>query len=391
VTAPPVRGHLDQVDLFRVLTFAAVVAVHSTAFTNPPVSTAAGGAGQLLHFTREAFFFQTGFVLVHSQGRRPLQLRRFWTRRFRLIGLPYLAWTLLYVLYVELRDGGPVSALPGALARDVVSMQAYLLFPVLLAVLELTRRRPWLLLAGAAVVEVAETLYLHHVAPPAAGPLHWYADWAYALFPSYLLYVVAGALAARHLPAVQGWLLDHRWLVLAGGTGAAAVAEGWFLLAVHRGASAGDGALDASTVLQPVLVLWSCGAIALLALLSCSWAARRSAGSRFSIGLAWASSASFGVYLVHPLVLDGVLALGLHGPRPSLVPQPWASVLAWLATIAGSVCVVAVLRRTPLSLALTGRSLPPTGRGRVVPLTTASHTAPVPVGGDRVPADASSA
>jgi surface polysaccharide O-acyltransferase-like enzyme len=92
--------------------------------------------------------------------------------------------------------------------------------------------------------------------------------------------------------------------------------------------------------------------------LSLGWAAVRDQHPTARRALHWCSSAAFGVYLVHPLVLDGVLGLGLHGPEPRLVPQPAASVVAWVLTLAGSVVLVAGLRRTPLSLPLTGRSRP---------------------------------
>lgn len=364
----PTRGHLDQVDLFRVITFAAVVAVHSTAYTNPSISTGEGAAGQLLHFTREAFFFLTGFVLVFSQGRKPLQPLRFWGRRFKLIGIPYLVWTAIYIGYVELQSGGPLADLPKTFLMDavsgrgyyhlyflLVSMQAYLLFPVLIWVLRVTRHHPWLLLAGAAALQLAETGYLHHAHPAASGIAHWYTDWSYALFPSYVLYVVAGALAARHLAQAQAWLLDHAAVVLLAGLTSAAVAEAWFFYAVHHGANAGDGPLDASTVLQPVIVLWSCGAILLLALGTCRWASRRRTDTRFYAALQWASSASFGVYLVHPLVLNELLSRGFAGPSPKLLPLPCASIAAWVLTMVGSALLVAVFRRTPLSLPLTGR------------------------------------
>jgi len=49
------RGHVDAVDLLRMLTFAAVIAVHTVTTVNPPDSVPAGGAVMLLHFTREAF------------------------------------------------------------------------------------------------------------------------------------------------------------------------------------------------------------------------------------------------------------------------------------------------------------------------------------------------
>jgi len=72
-TAKAGKGHLNQVDLVRVLTFASVIAVprhhvhQRRAPTSPPT-----GRSTLLHFTRSVFFFLTGFVLVYTYRRRPL-------------------------------------------------------------------------------------------------------------------------------------------------------------------------------------------------------------------------------------------------------------------------------------------------------------------------------
>lgn len=362
-------GHLEQVDLFRILTFAAVVAVHSFAFTNPSESVSANAVAMLLHFTREAFFVLTGFVLVYAQRNRTLVPTRFWGRRFRLIGVPYLVWTVIYWAYGELLwpdpDRGPLQALGLHLVDGqakyhlyflLVSMQVYLVFPLLLPWLRRWRSRPWVPLTVAAVVQVGLTLWLQLGDPPSTGLRRWVADHAYEILPTYLLYIVAGGLVALHLATAQAWLLRHRRAVTAVAVATGVAAEAVYFAKVWHGAP--PGAEGASDVLQPVMIVWSFGAVALLALAGCTWDLRRVPGGRGSRVLQWCSSASFGVYLVHPLVLDGVLELGLHGPDPSLVPQPWASLVAWSLTLAGSVAIVAVLRKTPLSLPLTGRARP---------------------------------
>ena len=66
------KGHLNQVDLVRVLTFASVIAVHVITYTNDGANVTAYGALTLLHFTRSVFFFLTGFVLVYTYRKRPL-------------------------------------------------------------------------------------------------------------------------------------------------------------------------------------------------------------------------------------------------------------------------------------------------------------------------------
>ncbi len=365
---PPLRGHLDQVDLFRVLTFAAVVAVHSFAFTNPPNSQVANGFAVVLHFTREAFFFLTGFVLVHAQRDRRLQVRSFWARRLRLVGIPYLVWSLLYWAYglwLAPRPAGRATSdlLWGVVGGHaeyhlyflMVSIQVYLAFPLLLALVRACRQAPLALGAALLAYEVAVMYWLHDVAPT-TGVAGWVAGKAYVLLPTYLFWVVLGMLAAQHLDRAQTWVVARSRAVLLAGGLAVAVSVGWYALQLSRGASSVDTA--ASAVLQPVMVLDSLGVIAVLLVVSLRWGAVRPEHPRGARVLAWCSSASFGVYLVHAFVLDRVLALGLHGPEPTLVPQPYASVLAWVFALGGSVVLVALFRRTPLSLPLTGRSRP---------------------------------
>lgn len=385
---PPVRGHLDQVDLFRVVTFAAVVAVHSTGFASSPDSVPGGAAGFVLHFTREAFFFLTGFVLVYAQGDRHLDVRRFLSRRLRLIGVPYVVWSVLYWAYHLVQTPAPWRRAGVDLLKDlvsgraeyhlyflVVSFQVYLAFPLLLALVRAARRHATALTAALLAYQLAVLAWLAY-APHPAGASAWLADQAYVLLPSYLLWVVLGALAAQDLARAQAWLWRRRRAVVLAGVMAVAAALALYLRAVHGGAAPNDA--GAGAVLQPVTVLDSLGVLAMLAVLSCAWGAARDDHPTAVRALRWCSSASFGVYLVHPLVLDSLILVGLQGPVPRLLPQPAAAVVAWLLTLAGSVAVVAVLRRTPLSLPLTGRSRPG------APVRAATRPAvPVPAGGTR--------
>jgi hypothetical protein len=49
-------GHLWQLDIVRLLSFGAVIAVHSIGFTQQPSKQVAAGAMMLLQFGRETFF-----------------------------------------------------------------------------------------------------------------------------------------------------------------------------------------------------------------------------------------------------------------------------------------------------------------------------------------------
>jgi peptidoglycan/LPS O-acetylase OafA/YrhL len=361
-------GYLHQVDVVRLLTFASVIAVHVVSNTTDESGVAARGVLVLLHFTRETFFVITGFVLFHSsypRDGRTLDLPRFWRRRFLLIGVPYLAWSAIYWWFHGARGAGDlaVTLLTGSAEYHLyfllVSMQVYLAFGLLVWLVRATRGHHGALLAAVTAYQVALFWLLHDVLPRWGGAPAWLAAapvWAQKLLPSYLVYVVAGALAAVHLARVQGWVAAHGRLVAVGVVVAAVFTEGAYLLQL----ATGSPVYRAADVLQPDMIVWTAALTAGLLALGLRFAANRRPGLAAS-AVAEGARISFGVFLVHPLVITAVLASPLAGPlRRS--GQPWTSVLVWLLVVLVSVPVVELVARTPLSLPLTGRRRP--GRPR---------------------------
>src|SRR5262249_11731928 len=110
--------------------------------------------------------------------------------------------------------------------------------------------------------------------------------------------------------------------------------------------------------------------VAALFLLGMRYSQRRGAGSRLDRGLTVASDRSFGVFLIHPLVL-WLLFQGQVRWVPNLPSLP-LTIIAYLAVVAGSLAATELLRRTPLSLLLTGRRAL-----RPAPSTSLGSDAPV--------------
>src|SRR5438270_6877104 len=155
------RRHLDAVDVVRVAMIAGVIAVPVLAYTTSPTDVTVGAVTALLHVNRDVFFFLTAFVLTYSYaGRRGWSLRRFWWKRYLFVGVPYVVWTVVYLL----ADGGPfrpwaeplhrlaVDLLTGSARYHLyfllVTMQIYAVFPVLLWLLRATRRHHGALLVA---------------------------------------------------------------------------------------------------------------------------------------------------------------------------------------------------------------------------------------------------
>src|SRR6266480_2191024 len=94
--APPAapRARPPQIDVMRLLICASVVVTHVVGNANPWESVPANGVVNLLHYTRQAFFFISALVLVHASRRGPGQLRR----RVSVLGVPYLVWSTIYAV-----------------------------------------------------------------------------------------------------------------------------------------------------------------------------------------------------------------------------------------------------------------------------------------------------
>jgi peptidoglycan/LPS O-acetylase OafA/YrhL len=346
------KGHLWQLDVVRLLTFSAVIAVHAIAFTELPSNAVAGGAMMLLQFGREVFFALSGFVLVYAARSRPVGAWMFWKRRVPLVALPYLVWTLIYwlatpggrpglgVLGTDLLDGNAEYHLYFLL----VTLQLYLVFPWLLRFVRRTAHRAVQVLAVVGILNLAWLAALQYAPQPGFWWVH-----AYELLPSYALCVLGGCYAAVHFERLHAFAERRRRRLLLLGAGAAVVAEAAYVLQL-----ANLPPRSANAVLQPAMIASCVAAVIVLYLVGVRWARGPRPGQQV---VKVASEISFGVYLAHPLLLQFLLDHGL-GNGHQVMPAPVATVLALLGAAAGAAALSLALRRSPFSVAFIGRPRP---------------------------------
>jgi peptidoglycan/LPS O-acetylase OafA/YrhL len=384
MTAPTRPGHLHAVDMARVATVVGVIAVHSTSILLPTTDQTAGAVLTVLHTTREVFLLLSAFVLTYSVQGQVAFRRPFWRRRLPLVALPYAVWSAIYLL----ADGHltSVSVVLDRYGRDLLTggaryhlyfllltMQLYVVFPWLVSWLN---RRPDLhrpILMASLALQLLFTAAVHYRLPAPAPLSAWLASPG-SWLPSYQLYVVAGVLGALHHQAVFEWLRSHAASVAVGAAAAAGIGLGAYLIDVHL---LGMTPLRASEVFQPAVVLESL-AFAAAELTLGLWVAARASESRRR-RLEQGGDLSFGIYLAHPLVLQGVAATGVGAALASLGGGEGEAIvlfgvvpLIFLATAVG----VDMLRRTPLSLALTGRATRPSSHAKCSTPTGSRPLAP---------------
>jgi peptidoglycan/LPS O-acetylase OafA/YrhL len=369
--AQPINpGYLSMLNLFRVVVCASVLGQHSFLWTGMANNVIGTAFITMLHYTRDGFFVLSGLVVCYAQLTRPRTLWGFWSRRYVQIGVPYLAWTGIYVVFTILRPGGSWNQWSTYLLSDlrlgyyqlyvvIVLLQFYFFFPLLLKLLKSTRHHLIILAVSTAVsLFIGVDLhynprlggvgqFVHHLSSP------WF-PWSRNLL-SYQLYFVIGALVAFHLPAVLDFVRRRHVALVVGSGVIAAGTLLWYMIVIWMGASTGS----ASDIYEPIAVLWAIAASAGIFSLSYMWFHRptRAATSSWPRWLSISALAELtgGFYLCHVLFINMIRAAlysGLVGGEH--LAWPLRTITFYVGTAVVAVPFVALIVRTPLRWILGG-------------------------------------
>ena len=378
--AQPVRGtrkRLDHIDAMRPVKQAGVVSTHTLLFFAPVAAALTVGASlQLLHVTREAFLFVSACMLAYSVRDLPgIDHRTFWRRRFALVAVPYLCWTVIYFLVGLPSEHGTPRAdtvhllyLLGTgyyqLYYLLVLLEFYALFPLLLVLVRRTAGYHGLLLLASGLVQIVLVSTMHWGLVP--GFLQGY--WATREVTSYQFYLVAGMVVAVHLDEFHDWLRSHVVLVVSATVAAAVAAEVWYYLAADHVVSWLGSSSDP---FQPIVIPFNVGAIACIYLVGVVLVHRRRSRRTRAV-VQSGSDNSYGIYLSQVLCITILSWLGWQHLNADL-PWPLVSMITVVLVFLACIALTELLARTPLAKPLTGRSRVPWRRG-----STAMPIDPVP-------------
>ncbi|KSU58519.1 acyltransferase [Gordonia sp. SGD-V-85] len=377
-SAPPApttkpRGRAHTADFVRVVLFTFVVVAHSINAINGGADEIRGAnlVGTLCHLTRYGFVAVTLYVLVLSMQGREMSPWQFWRRRFGLVVGPYLAWTLIYTItdHIIIADNPfpPISEMAPRLAHDLlvgegkyqlyfllISMQIYLFFPLISWLFERGRGRPWLMLAGGTAIQLLVFVIYQYLPRPSGQVWDVAYQHLWKTLPMYALFITMGVLAAQHREAVDRWLRDHMAMVVLVAAGCAAFTVAGYLLAT----SPGNVPWKANTAWNPVSLPWFIGGFVLLWLIGLVWDDRRAAGRPAGGKLvSQATLRAFGVFAVHPLILDVLGRVGFLSGLFDWFPHSaiLRSIILVVLVLTASLALVDVLLRLPFSKWLTAR------------------------------------
>ncbi len=344
---------LPAVDVFRGLTILAVVVHHLSgqalrhASAGSTLHLALAVLNRTLHFVVPAFVFMTALVLTRS-ARRRFRLGEYYRARVRTALVPYLLWTVLYVVFRVATGQDSPEALSDPerwrvwlqygkgyfhLYFLLIVLQFYLMLPLLLP---LWRRRPPFaaVLLGACAAQLL-VYFLNR-----AGALNFRFPGTMVLW--YLLPITLGMYFGAYEGAFERfWHLRWRWLLAA-----ATLALAWYLpisLAELGGAPVNTLAYSAAN--------WTYTTVTALGLFGVAHALA-AASTWWSSSLRQLGNLSLQVYLLHPAALLYLERWGFPGNS------------GWFALVVLGYAVIAIgfpallaqlLARTPVSRWLFGR------------------------------------
>jgi peptidoglycan/LPS O-acetylase OafA/YrhL len=366
------RKRLDHIDAMRPVKQAAVVSTHTLIFFAPlATNTTVIGLIMLTRFSREAFLFVSACMLTYSyRDTAKLKLNHYWKRRFISVGVPYLAWTVIYYFYTTAH---PVVGFPwysfdhtitfsavgfhyfAHILRTgyyhlyylIVILEFYLLFPLLLKFI----RRFTMWHKHIMVAAVIWQLAFGVLVDSQPFGIHISEVMQTRFVYSYVVYLLGGMIVALHLDEVHQWIVNHArsiiCLTILSAFGAEVLSYcgryHWLPSYFHTD----------TLVFAPAIMPYNVGAILCVYLLGVYLVApQRSLRTRAAVQSG--SDNSYGVYLSQMLWIPFLLRfrnhLGLHVHWQIGVP------LALVVVYTAGMIFTALVARTPLAKAVTGRS-----------------------------------
>lgn len=366
------RKRLDHIDAMRPIKQAAVISTHALIFFSPV------GAGLLTidglvltHFSREAFLFVSACMLAYSyRESTTIDLKKYTRRRFMAVGVPYLTWTLIYFVFIQLvvKKNFPYYSIRFSQVFSWSSLhhlwsltwQGYYQLYYLLVILEFYALFPLLL----KLVRRWNTKHVHimvialvwQVVFSIAVSRHWVGVirpgfWQTRFVLSYPLYLVGGIVVALHLDDVHQWILRHAWFIR---IATVVSAVGALLLNnIHAGGIYGQLIRPGGNPFAVLAIPYTVGAILCVYLLGVFLVSpRRSVRTRAATKSG--SDNSYGIYLSQLIWIPLLLRVWQH--FNVTLPFPIGPMIAVVVVYSVGFLFSALVARTPVARAVTGRS-----------------------------------
>lgn len=227
------KRFIHSINYIRGLCMLGVIAIHvgSVAIVNPSPNLGLVAILEILsRFSVPAFFFLSAFGMFYSQPLdQPFVYKDYLRRRLRTVFVPYLAWSLFYMVYVSVISHNFSVFQPYAFFRTlwyglamyhiyflVILLWFYFLMPLWRPLLRFMDKAPWLSFTLLFFANMAFNFYssyiwtVHSDNPLIQDAFNFRLNY---IVLHYLFIFMFGAFTAEHFGSVTDWLKKHGVLV----------------------------------------------------------------------------------------------------------------------------------------------------------------------------------
>lgn len=290
------KQRLDELTIFRAIACLSVIMVHVSAvpFDGSSAGNMAlvffGYLNRAFKYTTPAFIFLSGFMQYYNYWQKPFDFAAFLKKRFGPIFWPYLAATsLYYTMQVALGSYGftPIGFIKRLFLADAnyhlyfvaIILQMYLMMPLIMGAFK--KFNDHAVLIGSLIINLISREF-------------FYFQYSDRFFLNYLFFFILGAYVVRHMEQIKK--LAVNWIGLSG--------------LVYGGIAGYYGYQFVSSTLDQVYwnphltsMTWFVFSTAAIAVLYGISLKALSAPARFKKWTQQVSTASYWIYLLHPMVL----------------------------------------------------------------------------------------
>lgn len=227
------KRFIHSINYMRGLCMLGVIAIHvgSVAIASPSPNLELVAVLEILsRFSVPAFFFLSAFGLFCSHPlSQPFSYAAYLKRRIQTVFVPYIAWSLFYMVYVSALSRNFSLFQPAALFKTlwyglamyhiyflVILLWFYLLMPVWRLLLGQMNKAPWLTFSVLFIANMIFNFYSSYIWTAPAEPSFLHDAFVYRLNYVVIHYVfifMFGAFTAEHFPHIVDWISRHGFFI----------------------------------------------------------------------------------------------------------------------------------------------------------------------------------
>ncbi len=332
------KMHVYELDYLRAVAMLGVLGIHTGAFAigSPHVNIHFFLMFDILtRFSVPIFFFISAFGLFLNRSQKPFNYQDFLKRRLHVVFIPYVAWSLIYLLHQSLSEGNPAVLTPGNISTAlfyglgsyhlyflVILLWFYLLMPLWQRWLRIIVRHPLAWLTLLYILQTGFNYYSVTLLNTATG-----SDWLDTALKyrlnywvlHYLFIFLLGAVCANFYEAFTGLLTRYRHAIVITGIISLVSVAAYYYHLIYDLQYTCEMASSTLHQLHPLGVFYTVAMTLLLFSLFrryiVPWQESAPAVALRNLG-----ANSYVVYLVHPLVMQYLAQWIDAGPYERSIP-----------------------------------------------------------------------